>query len=197
MLPDFPRTKGEISSMLLRRFRLQAQRGTPLEHMGTYVTLHEGKGYSYPQEGFGTIADKLEEFQVPVSLNCKDIPNLSFQDIVAKVDRWSEDLRRMLSQQMYAKLDESAEKAGTAIDAGGKEFSQELLLEMFDRVQLDFDAAGKPTQVIVAHPETAAQMQRKWQEWERDPDFMKKFQELMRRKHEEWRVRESNRKLVD
>jgi hypothetical protein len=197
MLPDFPRTKGEILAMLLRRFRLKAQQGTPLEHMGTYVTLHEGKGFSYPQEGFGTIEDKLEEFKVPVSLNYGEVPNLTFQGIVAKVDGWAEDLARMLSKQMYAKLDEANDKAGTGVDAGGKEISQELLLEMFEKVELDFDADGKPTHVFVAHPTMAEHMHRKWQEWERDPEFMKKYNALMTRKHEEWRARESNRKLVD
>ena len=147
--------------MLLRRFRLQAQSGTPLEHMGTYITLHESKEFSYPQEGFGTIADKLEEFQVPITLKYEEIPNLTFQDIVAKVDGWAKDLGRMLSKQMYAKIDEATEKAGTALDAGGKELSQEMMLEMFEKVELDFDASGKPTHVFVAHPTMAEHMHQK------------------------------------
>src|ERR1041385_8767391 len=127
MLPDFPSTKHEISSVLLRRFRLKAQSGTPLEHMGTYITLHEGKNFSYPHEAFGTIADKLEEFQVPVTLKHEEIPNLTLQDIVDKVDAWAEELSSMLSKQMYKKIDETTEKSGTAVDAGGKELSRELI----------------------------------------------------------------------
>jgi hypothetical protein len=40
-------------------------------------------------------------------------------------------------------------------------------------------------------------MQELWKEWEKDAAFMKKVKEVEYRKKEEWRDRESNRKLVD
>jgi hypothetical protein len=44
---------------------------------------------------------------------------------------------------------------------------------------------------------TIEAMQRAWQEWTQDREFMRKYKDLMVRKHEDWRDRESRRKLVD
>jgi len=65
---------------------------------------------------------------------------------------------------------------------------------------MDFDPqTGKPDPeaVYIAHPDTAEWMHRLWQEWEKDGDFMKRVAEIRAKKYEEWRDRESRRKLVD
>ncbi len=75
--------------------------------------------------------------------------------------------------------------------AGGKPLSQELALQMFEKVE------WTPGSVFLAHPTMAEAMSKQWQEWEKDREFMKKFNAIMSRKKEEWRDRESHRKLVD
>jgi hypothetical protein len=65
---------------------------------------------------------------------------------------------------------------------------------------MDFDPlTGKPDPegVYIAHPNTAEWMHRLWQEWEKDGAFMKRVAELRAKKYEDWRDRESRRKLVD
>ena len=68
--------------------------------------------------------------------------------------------------------------------------TQELALQMFERVE------WTPQSFFVAHPVMAERMGALWKEWEKDRAFMRKFNDLMSRKKEEWRDRESNRKLV-
>ena len=46
-------------------------------------------------------------------------------------------------------------------------------------------------------PEMADVIRERFMEWIRDPEFRKRHEEIMRRKYEAWRDRESNRKLVD
>jgi hypothetical protein len=69
--------------------------------------------------------------------------------------------------------------------------TQEMVLDMMERVD------WSPDSVFIAHPVMAEAMQELWKEWEKDAAFMKKVKEVEYRKKEEWRDRESNRKLVD
>ena len=69
--------------------------------------------------------------------------------------------------------------------------SQELALEMLERVE------WAPKSVLLTHPVMAEALGKQWQEWEKDRDFMKRYNEVMTRKREQWRDRESHRKLVD
>jgi len=43
----------------------------------------------------------------------------------------------------------------------------------------------------------AEAMQKLWSQWEEDRAFMKRYKEILAEKFEEWRDRESRRKLVD
>lgn len=73
------------------------------------------------------------------------------------------------------------------------------ILEIFRTVEMEFDP--KTLQLLpgfqfVMHPETAAKVVPKIQEWEKDPEFKAKHERIMERKREEWRDREARRKLV-
>ena len=85
------------------------------------------------------------------------------------------------------------------VHAGG-ELTQHNFLEVFRRVQMDFDPETlqpKPGFVWVMHPDMAASITPKVKEWERDPAFNAEYERIMAMKREEWRDREANRKLVD
>jgi len=110
----------------------------------------------------------------------------------------AEAFAKQTSQLGYRRLNEATQLAGTAIDAGGQPFTQELFLQGENARDWEFDPlTDKPEGVYLAHPQTAERMHRIWQEWEKDLVFMKRVAELRARKHEEWRDRESRRKLVD
>jgi hypothetical protein len=47
-----------------------------------------------------------------------------------------------------------------------------------------------------AHPDMVKVMVKRGAEWERDTNFKRRYRDLMQRKREAWRARESNRKLV-
>ena len=55
----------------------------------------------------------------------------------------------------------------------------------------------RPELVFWAGPQMVEAMQKAWEEWKQDRDFMRKYNELLARKYEDWRDRESRRKLVD
>ncbi len=90
-------------------------------------------------------------------------------------------------------LKHATEKVGNVVDAGGKPFSPDLLLEALERIWIEFDESGKPVMpTIVAGEAAAAQIASL-----KDDTFYKdKFEQLMQRKKAEWLAREANRTLV-
>ncbi len=78
--------------------------------------------------------------------------------------------------------------------ADGQPFSIDLLLEFLEEMAIDFDEAGNSSRLaLVAHPKLRPSIVKVMSQAEIDP----RYQELMERKKEEWRVRENNRKLLD
>jgi len=63
---------------------------------------------------------------------------------------------------------------------------------------MNFDPkTRRPELVFWAGPKMVEAMQKAWEDWKQDREFMRKYNELMARKYEHWRDRESRRKLVD
>ena len=76
----------------------------------------------------------------------------------------------------------------------------DLYFKLLETVQIDFDSHGRPdisgTQLVM-HPSQAERVQSVMTQWQTDESFQRRYRETMLRKREEWRDRESNRKLVD
>jgi hypothetical protein len=197
MLPDFPKTKVEISKLLTARVRNKTLAMSPITSLPRSFIQHEGDLHSYPQEGFGTVTEGFEKFEVPVTVKIDELPGLVGDRLLEKMDSIAEEMARKTSAHGYRVIDQVTEKAGTHLDAGGKPFDQEMYLAMLEKIDMSFNSDQKPDLVIVARPEMAKAIQESWSIWEKDPTFMKRYKEIMMLKREVWLDRESDRKLVD
>jgi hypothetical protein len=197
MLPDFPKTKSEISKLLSARVRRKTEQNSFFASLPRAFTQHEGNVYSYPQEGFGTITEGFEHFEVPLKVEIDELRTLVGDRLLEKVDSIAEEMARKTSEHGYRVLDQATQKAGTHIDAEGKPFDSEMFLAVLERVELSFGADGKPDLVLLMHPVMAEALREKEELWERDPAFKKRYDEIMMLKREAWLDRESDRKLVD
>jgi hypothetical protein len=203
MLPDFPRSRKEIAERLSLHLRLRVQAKSPLAALGREITQHEGRVFSYEQiidEGKRMVKEDFEEMRTRIEVRYEEVPELVGGVLLQRIDAIADDIARQTSELGYRKLDEAIRAGGTAVDAGGQPMTQELFLKAEEARDMEFDPqSGKPDpdMVYLAHPDTAEMMHRLWQEWEKDKDFMKRRRELTARKYEEWRDRESRRKLVN
>ena len=101
---------------------------------------------------------------------------------------------------LYRKHGEATARVGNQVDAGGAPFSADLYFEMLEKLQIDFDDLGEPDTGgarLVMHPDMAERVIPLMKAWEADETFQQRYRDLMLRKRDEWRDRESNRKLVD
>jgi sugar-specific transcriptional regulator TrmB len=201
MLPDFPKSRKELSEKLRLHLRLRVQDKSPWAVLGREFTQHEGRAFSYEQiidESKRIVETGFEEMVVPIRVEFKDIPDLVGEALLRKLDELADDIAEQTSRLGQRRLTEATRLAGTAIDAGGQPFTQGLFLQSESARDWEFDhLTGQQEGVYIAHPQTAERMHNLWQEWEKDSAFMKRVAELKARKYEEWRDRESRRKLVD
>ena len=64
---------------------------------------------------------------------------------------------------------------------------------MLEKVEMEFG----PDNQLIGRFQTSPEIANVIRKWREDPSFMAKYQELLNRKRDAWRDRESNRKLVD
>jgi len=58
-----------------------------------------------------------------------------------------------MARQLFARMDEIAEENGMVVDARGRPFSVDLFIEGLEKMDIDFDASGKPIMPgCVVHP---------------------------------------------
>ena len=180
---------------------LAVQAKSPLRALAGAITQHEGILHSYEQttdSGIRSITEGMQEIAVPIEVKIEEIPELVGEKLFARVDAIAEETARQVSQVTFRKMDEVTREAGMTVDAAGGPPTKEIWLEMFQKMEIDFDPkTGKPELTLVMHPVMAEAMQRLWGEWKEASDFMRRYNELLTEKREEWRDRESRRKLVD
>lgn len=198
MLPDFPEFKTEIHKRFRSRYQEYVNSQVPMMTVGRKRYIHEGDRYTYSTVD-GKIVDgtpKLVESAFSVSI--EQVPSLGMQEIWHTITEPAEDMAKQMSQHLMEVMDNAVAASGNVVNAEGKEFSPDLLLQVMSKIHIEFDSEGHPLlPTLLAHPELAAFIQRNKHKWEQDAGFDRRWDELILKKREEWRDRESNRALVD
>lgn len=165
--------------------------------LGMSITQHEGDTHSYEQHGSGIVEEGFNKYEIPIEIKYTEIPELIGGRLLEKVDNIAEELARQTSQAGFLKIDQELTKVGNVVSAGGKPISQDVFFEMLEKMEMVFDDTGRPDITFVLHPETYKLLRPKMEEWQQDPEFQKRYSELISLKREAWLDRENNRKLVD
>jgi len=197
MLPDYPGLKKLFRKRLLQMMQRKIDQKAPLAGRIPHYRQVEGMATSYEDHlGIVRSAEAKEVkagFTIP-----RNLPPLNtVQQLFEALEAAAEDMARQSETILFRKLDESTREAGNVLDAGGRPFEPAMLLEMLEGIWIEFDENGRPEMpTIVLHPDLFNSIKDRLSELEADHDFMAKRAEIIARKKEDWRDRESHRKLV-
>ena len=196
MLPDYPALKAEIGTLLDRFLRAR-------------VAYHQGVVGQVPKhrvfEGDKTFlrratgdaeTNDFKDFSATRTLAAASIATTTFQDILRELDAAAAEMAAKSSKFFFEGLDKTLEAAGQVDHAQGQKISPELILRAMERVEMDFDDAGKHSLAIVIHPSQTEKFAAAFRELEEDPAMRDKHRDLLERKKEAWRAREASRRLV-
>ena len=199
MLPDFPKLKKRLILLahLIRDQQIKADeligliRSMPYFEGDRHVT---GDVEGHMQE---STADEIE---IPCEIDRSEIIEQGIDALVEIFKKATKIQLQAMHKMVLEKSSEGAERVGNQIDAEGEPFSMDLYFKMLETVQINFDSDGRPDidgTRLVMHPTQTERVQSLMNEWNTDESFQRRYRETMLRKREEWRDRESNRKLVD
>lgn len=197
MLPDFPKLKRRIHRAITRQMRAQI-RQDPLLSRVRHKRHFEGNRWEAITEDGKRRETEYVRSSAPQTVNRADVLQKGIGAFLETVSPIAEEMQKQAVELMAKTLERVTAETGNVVDAGGKPITFDHYMEMYEKVWVDFDDAGNPyPHTLVAGPEVITKLQESMKEWESDPEKASRFHKLIERKREEWRDRESHRKLVD
>ena len=187
MLPDFLKVKGKLQKM-----HGYVMKHAHLSHLGPLVAIREsvvfeGNKTTIIREDGSVGETEFAEITAELQVNFAEVEEMTHEMVLHKIDEVAKEMAEEIERSIYEELNRITDETGNVISDDGKPFSIEMLFEMLEKMDLDFDEAGNPSGTrFVPPPKLPAA----------DPETARRYQALMDQKREEWRVRENNRKLV-
>ncbi|HEV7744177.1 MAG TPA: hypothetical protein VGO56_04195 [Pyrinomonadaceae bacterium] len=188
----------ELNRKLQADFKKQTNLRAPLVAEIGVVAQHEGKGGSYETEDGMVKLIEPQHVSVPLESPVVSSPSFGYDDALRMVHEAAEKMAREQTRMLFAKVHEAVEEVGNSLDAQGQPLRAELILEMWERMQFDFDELGKPKMpTLVFNPVQRSNVVEQFRRLKNEPQLRMREEEIMNRKRLDWYDRESRRKLVD
>jgi hypothetical protein len=125
-----------------------------------------------------------------------EIPDLTLEKTIAKYDEMILDMVRKQTGFALERLSEDIPQSQN-VDAKGKKLDAELILQMLETIQLEFYPDGRPHELhVVGGLFSPERLKAVGEEFRSNPELLKRHDDLIARKRDEWRAREASRKLV-
>ena len=194
MLPDFLKTKEKLEKMLDSE-RKKAE----LLHLGPVAdapksNIFEGDKVILINAADGSCEEvEMKQSTSKLEVKSEEVETMTHEMVLDKINHLAEKMAEKVRISFYETLSGTAEEAGNTTSLEGEPLTIDVFLEMLEKMHISFDKEGNPSYLtFAASPEVRPALVEIISQAEADP----RYQELMERKKEEWRVRENNRKLV-
>ena len=197
MFPDFLKTKEKLQKMLNDEMQ-KAQ----LRHMGPLAAvpqsmIFEGHKNVVAREDGSVDEGDMESTTVTLEVKFEEVEKMDHTMVLDKIDRAAEEMAAKVAKSFYDQLKNLADETGNVVSADGKPFSIDMYFEALEKMHIDFDEAGNPSQLMsIVNPKLYPSIAKAIAQAEADPANERRFQAIIERKREEWYAREGNRKLV-
>lgn len=197
MLPDFPKIKRKWSAMFAQSVKAQVHNASFVSQIRK-VRHFEGDGMKTTDATGETEESNYKLLSGSLGVNHQDLIERGPLALQEGLEKMAEELRSQQSKMIFEHLSQSTDRTGNVVDAGGQAINPDLILQMLEKMEIDFSEDGQPRlPTLVVPPEQGEKLREKMLEWEKDECYNRKFNELIERKRQEWHDRESHRKLVD
>ena len=197
MFPDYLKTKEKLQKML--HYKMMQ---THLTHMGPLADvpislIFEGNQTVVIREDGSSEETNMEEITAELQVKIEEVENMSHEMVLDKINGVTEEMVGNMKKLFYGQIEKSADEVDNVVSAGGKPFSMDLFFELLEKIHIDFDEAGNPCGLtFVTSPKMFPSIVKIIAQAKADPANDRRYQAIIERKWEEWRVREGNRELV-
>jgi hypothetical protein len=197
MLPDFPEIKQHVHQFLMHYLDNRCRYHMGVLRLVRSVSIPEGSHTKVTRPDGTTDEPKMERAEVGLFASSDPRKGLSFEEVLKSLDDAARQMAEKQTQMMFRRIDEVTKETGNVSDLAGQPFTAKALNDMLERLDIPFDPQGKPCiPPLVCNPKTAEELISRKTEIESDLAEKRRFVEIIARKRQEFRDRESNRKLV-
>jgi hypothetical protein len=195
MLPDYPESKSKLRKLLTRPFSRSPNSG--FFSQIPKRRFFEGNKWGIVREDGTVDVSKFIMFKSEMNLNLKEMENATTEDVARMLQGQADQFHFQQSKAMFDTVERVVSSVGNSLNLGGKPLTPEAFLQLFAKIQTEFDDEGNPYMPsITCGRESAEIFKRVLQQIEADPELRKRADEIISKKRSDWRDRESRRKLV-
>ena len=198
MLPDFVQVKQRVHELLMHFMQGRVRHHLGFMSQVPRVVIPEGQ-HNRLVRSDGSVDDtKLRRIQGSEEISTDPKKGLHFDEVLQKLDAIAKQMADEQQRQMFARINEVTEKTGNVTKAPLKDFGLKHLNDMLEKMQIDFDEKGEPRlPSMVCGPKMADSIMARREEIEADVGEKARKAEILDLKKEEFRARESRRRLVE
>ena len=197
MLPDLPKLKADIADKFHLFFVQRVNTCLGVVGEIPHCIIKEGRNPATIRPDSSKDETKLQKSSVETTFKSEEIPYLSVQERIARLDDAARKMAGQISTTAFATINEALDKVGNVIDGRGKPLSPAIFFEVLEKIQLDFDNDGNFKELtVVIPPEMTERFKEVMEKIQQDPELVRRYEEIINKKRMEWRDREAARKLV-
>jgi len=197
MLPDFPNIKRKNRELVNKYLQAQVRQDPLLSEIREKSHFEGNRISSIDATGEST-ESTYRKVSSQYSIRREDVIAKGPMAFIENIKNVAEEIKKQKAKLLFDRLNEVTEKTGNMVDGKGGPFTFELFMELLGKIVIEFDGRGNPIlPTLVISPEMGAKLKHKLPEWDANPEYKKRFDEIIERKRKEWDDRESDRKLVD
>ena len=194
MLPTYPKLEAWRARLNQDRVRTKVRALAPMIGLVKSHIQFEGRQSAIQRETGELDETPITSASGEVSIKFVDLAEFTEELVGKHLDDIAQQLARSMSEHFQQRMHEVTEKVGNVIDGQGKPFSEELFLEVMEKIEHNFgpDGSWQPPTMIVG-PGMAEKIAAAG---EMSPEGNKRLKAILERKRDDHRRREAARILI-
>lgn len=198
MLPDFPAIKAKRRRFLDDMLKAMVRKLSPILAQIKDIHYHEGNiGLVSDVQGNREPMTFEPWTSIPLTVSTKDMVLMNDSEFFRRMIPVARDIAEKQTKKLFEEVNAACKRSGNIVNAPDLPLAEQLL-QMVERVQIDFDAGGTPTMPsFVCNPSKQAELEQALSEIESNPAYRQRYEEAIKAQREQWHDREVNRQLVD
>jgi len=191
-----PQLEEELETLVSRFVENATRARAPAMGEITRHRLFEGHNSAIVRPNGEEDETEIREFSAESEIPSKTVLYANLDEILQCFLPVAEAMASDHEKMFFEVMRETTKKTGNVVDGGGQPLSHEMILEVLETIQIDFDADGNPRMPTMM---ISPAMEPRIKELIDDPaakNFEKEQQKIIEKKRLEWRDREANRTLV-
>ncbi|WP_042703471.1 hypothetical protein [Methanobrevibacter arboriphilus] len=197
MLPDFPLFKYKIRNSAINSV-WNIMNDDPIKSSSRKKIQFEGGGFSHYNLDGERIKKDFTRVGTELTISDDEILDKGILIYLEKMVSAGEEMSKQTTEILTKEIGEAAASVGNTASFNSEQTIDEMMYEMIEKMEIDFDDDGNPYMpILVTGSKAYNTIYNKIRKNPKSQKCNSKMEELLKIKKEEFDVRESNRKLVD